>query len=572
MLCGITYGAASGFGLPFMIDQVFPKIFPRSGEIAGVELWTLVMYVAWFPAVFAMRGVSGYFNVYLINYCGVKVLEKIRLQVFDKLQRLPLAFHHRNREGDLLSRVMGDTAQLQAIVLQVGNEIVKQPVTFVGAMSALVFMALKDENLAFVLLSLVVIPLCVFPVRRIGNMLMTRALRMQEQAGSMTAVLSENLSAAREVRAFNLEDRESTRFRESSEDFFAAQMKVVKYANLLTPLIEVITVVGVSAAIFQASRKGVQLDMVIPVIVALYMSYEPVKKLGGIHNQIKQALASLDRLDDILDSPETVASPSVPKEMDEVRGEITFEGVSFSYENGDGNPEDIPAIANLNLSLKAGETVALVGPSGAGKSTLAGLLPRFFDPSEGKVLLDGVDLCEFSLKDLRDSVALVPQRPFLFDATVRENVFLGQTEHTDSEVEKVCELSYADEFVKEFRHGYEEHLGEDGSRLSGGQLQRIALARAFLKNAPILVLDEATSALDAENEDKIQAAMAKLVEGKTTLLIAHRFSSLKLAHRILVMDEGRIIADGSHEELHRECDLYRKLYDSQFGADPEDDG
>jgi len=302
------------------------------------------------------------------------------------------------------------------------------------------------------------------------------------------------------------------------------------------------------------------------------MSYEPVKKLGGIHNQIKQALASLDRLDDILDAPETVASPSVPKEMEEVRGEITFEGVSYSYENGDGEPEDIPAIANLNLSLKAGETVALVGPSGAGKSTLAGLLPRFHDPSEGKVLLDGVDLREFSLKNLRDSVALVPQRPFLFDATVRENVFLGQTEHTDSEVEKVCELAYADEFVKEFRHGYEERLGEDGSRLSGGQLQRIALARAFLKNAPILVLDEATSALDAENEDKIRDAMAKLIEGKTTLLIAHRFSSLKLAQRILVMDEGRIIADGSHEELHRECDLYRKLYDSQFGNDPEDEG
>jgi len=467
---------------------------------------------------------------------------------------------------------MGDTAQLQAIVLQVGNEIVKQPVTFVGAMTALVVMALKDENLAFILLSLVVIPLCVFPVRRIGNMLMKRALRMQEEAGSMTAVLSENLSAAREVRAFNLEERELIRFRESSADFFTARMKVVKYANLLTPLIEVITAVGVSAAIFQASQKGVHLDTVIPVIVALYMSYEPVKKLGGIHNQIKQALASLDRLEDIIEAPDTVATPSVPKEMNEVRGEITFEEVSFRYENGDGDPENIPAVADLNLSLKAGETIALVGPSGAGKSTLAGLLPRFHDPSEGKVLLDGVDLREFSLRDLRDSVALVPQRPFLFDATVRENVLLGQTEQTDSEVEKVCELAYADEFVKEFRDGYEERLGEDGSRLSGGQLQRIALARAFLKNAPILVLDEATSALDAENEDKIRDAMAKLIEGKTTLLIAHRFSSLKLAHRILVMDEGRIIADGPHDELHRDCNLYRNLYDSQFGVDLGDEG
>ena len=553
-----------------MIDKVFPKIFPRNGEIPEIGIWALVMYVAWFPAVFALRGVSGYFNVYLINHCGVKVLEKVRMQVFGKLQRLPMAFHQRNREGDLLSRVMGDTAQLQTIVLQVGNEIVKQPVTFVGAMTALVVMALKDDNLAFILLSLVVIPLCVFPVRRIGNMLMKRALRMQEEAGSMTAVLSENLSAAREVRAYNLEDRELARFRESSKDFFAARMKVIKYAHLLTPLIEVITAVGVSAAIFQASRKGVHLDAVIPVIVALYMSYEPVKKLGGIHNDIKQAFASLDRLDGILEAPETVASPPDPKKLDEVQGKITFEGVSYFYENGDGDPETIPAIANLDLSLKAGETVALVGPSGAGKSTLAGLLPRFHDPSEGKVLLDGVDVQEFSVEDLRDSVALVPQRPFLFDATVRENVLLGQTQYTESDVEKVCELAYADEFIKEFRDGYEERLGEDGSRLSGGQLQRIALARAFLKNAPILVLDEATSALDAENEDKIRDAMAKLIKGKTTLLIAHRFSSLKLANRILVMDEGRIIADGPHDELYRDCDLYRKLYDSQFGTASED--
>ncbi|SVD90595.1 uncharacterized protein METZ01_LOCUS443449, partial [marine metagenome] len=259
------------FGLPYMIDRIFPEIFPRGDDVQKITMWTLIFYVAWFPAVFAIRGVSGYFNVYLINYCGVKVLEKIRLGVFDKLQRLPLAFFHKNREGDLLSRVMSDTGQLQTAVLQVGNDIIKQPVTFLGAMASLVFMAVKNEDLAFILLCLLVIPLCVFPIRRIGNMLMKRALSMQERAGSMTAVLSENLSAAREVRAFNLEERESTRFLRVSQEFFFARMKVIKYAHLLTPLIEVITAVGVSGAIFQASRKAIHLDAVVPVIVALYI-------------------------------------------------------------------------------------------------------------------------------------------------------------------------------------------------------------------------------------------------------------------------------------------------------------
>ena len=513
LLCGIVYGAASGFGLPYMIDRIFPKIFPRGDEVQEIGFWVLAAHVAWFPAVFAIRGVSGYFNVYLINYCGVKFLEKVRLKVFDKLQRLPLAFFQKNREGDLLSRVMNDTGQLQTAVLQVGNDLIKQPVTFLGAMASLFFMAFKNEDLAFILLCLLVIPMCIFPIRRIGDMLMKRALSMQERAGNMTAVLSENLSAAAEVRAYNLEDRESSRFRSVSEEFFFARMKVVKYGHLLSPIIEVITAVGVSAAVFQASRKAIHLDAVVPVIVALYMSYEPVKKLGGMHNQIKQALASLDRLEDILEAPERVAESEKPRKLEDVKGEIVLDTVSFRYEGVDGEEGRASVLRNLNLTLNAGETVALVGPSGAGKSTLAGLLPRFHDPADGKVLLDGLDLRDLRLRDLRDSVAFVPQRPFLFDATVRENVLLGQTKRSNSAVETVCKQAYVDEFVKEFEHGYEEQLGEGGSRLSGGQIQRIALARAFIKNAPILVLDEATSSLDAESEDKIHQAMERLIAG-----------------------------------------------------------
>ena len=559
LLFGIVYGVSSGFGLPYVIDRIFPKIFAQGGESLEISTWQLFLYVSWLPATFLVRGVSGYFNSYLINYCGVRVLEQLRMKVFRKLQRLPLSFFKKNQSGDLISRVMVDTEQLQYAILQISNDLIRQPVTFIGAIAVLVFMALEKEGLAFVLLCLAVIPVCVFPIRYVGRKVLNRAMRMQERAGGMTAILNENLSAPSEVRTFNLEERENKRFQKSSGEFFSARMKVIKYVNMLTPAIEIITAVGVSVAIFHASREGIHLDVVVPVIVALYMSYEPVKKLGAIHNRVKQGIASLNRLDHVLKEDESITDPEKPRETGELKGEITFEEVSFRYEDGDGEP----ALSDLNCTFKKGEVVALVGPSGAGKTTLAGLLPRFHDPSEGRVTLDGIDLRELGLKELRDAVALVPQHPFLFDASVRTNVLVGKTERSKSTVEEVCELAHAHEFVQGFDEEYEERLGEEGSRLSGGQLQRLALARAFLKNAPILVLDEATSALDSENEEKIQEAMRKLVEGKTTLLIAHRFSSLKLATRILVMNHGKIIADGSHDDLYRDCELYRALHDAQ---------
>jgi len=570
LLCGVVYGVASGFGLPTMIDQIFPKIFPSQANSESVpNTAQLILYVSVFPAVFLIRGVSGYFNTYLINYCGVRVLEKVRIKVFRKLQRLPLAFHHENQEGDLLSRVTNDTGQLQTAILAISNDLIRQPVTFLGAISALIYMAIQREGMAFVLLCLVVIPICIFPIRRVGEILMKKALGMQERAGGLTAVLSENLSAPREVRAFNLEDRENERFSKSSQKFFLARMKVIKYSNLLTPIIEIITASGIAWAIFQASRTSIHLDAVIPVIMALYLSYEPIKKLGGIQNQYKQALASLQRLDEILDAEESIRDPEHPVECSKIKGELRFENVSFSYENGSGESEDnSPALHQVSLKIPAGEVVALVGPSGAGKTTLAGMLSRFHDPTEGSILLDGVDLRSLALKDLRNAVALVPQKPFLFDATVRENIEMGKSPYTDSTVEEVAKASHSTAFIEDFPDRFDERLGENGNRLSGGQLQRLALARAFFKNSPVLVLDEATSALDSENEENIHEAMAELSKGKTTLLIAHRFSSIRLATRIIVLDQGKVVAEGTHDEVYAKCELYRNLYDRQREASP----
>ena len=564
LCCGVIYGVSSGFGLPTMIDQVFPRIFPSGPDAqAPLAFYELLGCVMLIPAVFAVRGLSGYFNTYLINYCGVRVLEKIRIRVFDKLQRLPLSFFHRNQEGDLLSRVTNDTAQLQNAILTISNDLIRQPITFLGALGALIYMAVQREGMAFVLLCLAVIPICIFPIRRVGEILMKKALGMQERAGGMTAILSENLSAPREIRAFNLEKREGNRFRDSSDRFFHARMKVIKYANMLTPIIEVITATGIAVAIFQAARMSIRLDAVVPVITALYLSYEPIKKLGSIQNQYKQALASLQRIDDILDAEETIREPEHPVEMPEIRGELRFKNVSFSYDTGEDEQKDTPALSEVNLTIPAGEVVALVGPSGAGKTTLAGLLSRFHDPSAGSVLLDGVDLRGIPLTDLRHAVALVPQKPFLFDATVRENVEMGKSPYTEATVEEVAKASHALGFIEDFPERFEQRLGENGNRLSGGQLQRLALARAFYKNSPLLVLDEATSALDSENEEKIHQAMAELTQGKTTLLIAHRFSSIRLASRIIVLDQGKVVADGPHDRIYEDCELYRNLYDRQ---------
>ncbi len=595
IFAGIIYGLASGFGLPFVSSEVFPIIFNQAEDAhfskearevlnpeqmqrlteemdevltaeqreelgwtngTGTSPWLLILAVAILPASFAVRGLSAFANTYLINYCGVRVLERIRCMVFSKLQVLPLSFFQRNQSGELVSRVVVDTTQLQNGIIFVANDLIKQPVTFLGAIGALVFLSLRESDLAFVLLCLLTIPIAVLPIRYVGRKMLKKARLMQDEAGDLTGILSENLSAPREVRAFNLGEREEKRFFDSVRRLFGHQMKVVKYANVLTPLIEFISAVGIAVAIYYAARRGITLEQVVPLIFALYMSYEPVKKLGMIHNRVRQATASLERIEYILDSPIEVPDPIDPKPFRVTEGAVQFDHVSFSYDK-------TPTLTDVNLTIEGGQVVALVGPSGAGKSTFANLVSRFYDVRDGAVRIDGRDIREVAKGDLCDSIALVSQDPVLFNDTVAENIRIGRLDATREEVEEAARNAFADEFIAEFDDGYDTMVGEKGTRLSGGQKQRIALARAFLRDAPILILDEATSALDTESEQKIQQALDRLLPGKTAIIIAHRFSTIRSAGRVLVFDGGRIIADGSHEQVYASCPLYRDLYDKQ---------
>lgn len=555
LFCGLIFGAANGAGLPLMMKWVFPQIFAADAET--LTNWELALVAAWLPLIFLVRGLSGYGNVYLVQLAGVKVLERIRLDFFAKLQRLPLSFLQRQSSGDLISRGLADTNQLQFTLTFAANEIIRQPATLLGSIGFLVWVAFNERGMALVLVCLAVVPLCVLPIRFVGKKIVRRAQEVQAELGSITGRFSENLSAAREVRAFSLEEKEIEKFGGISRALVRFQMKVVKYQQALNPAIEIISAIGISITLIYAYRVQVPLESFLALITALYLSYEPIKKLGGLNNELKKGQAALSRIEMVLNEPIEMTDPADPQPFDQVNGDLSLENVAFAYRQGE------PVLQDINVTIPAGTVCALVGPSGAGKSTFANLVPRFYEAASGAVKIDGIDVRDVTLADLRQQIGIVSQESVLFDDTVYNNLRLSRPEATKQEVEAAAQAAYAHDFILSLPDGYETIVGERGASLSGGQRQRLALARAFLRDAPILILDEATSALDSESEAAIQKALRKLVVGKTVLIIAHRFSTIRDASMILVFDKGRIAAQGTHDELLAANPLYRSLYERQ---------
>jgi subfamily B ATP-binding cassette protein MsbA len=543
------------------VKYVFPRIFSRTGA-PSAPFSQVALIAAAIPLIFLIRAVSGYLNSYFTQLAGVRILEAIRVDYFAKLQRLSLSFLQNKQSGDLLSRGLADTAQLQFTLTQIANDGIKQPATLIGALVYLIYEALHQQSVLFALLCLAIVPLTVLPIRYVGRKVIKRAAQMQSQLGNVTGQFSENLAAAREVRAFSLEDHEVARFGAASRILLTAQMKIAKYAQALTPAIELISATGISLTLIYAYRSQLKLDDFIALVTALYMSYEPIKKLGSLNNELKRANASLDRLEYVLHEPVTITDPAQPVEVARLSGNVAFDNVTFAYKG------DEHVLRNVSVDIPAGTVCALVGPSGAGKTTFANLVPRFYEVATGRVLVDGKDVRSLRLADLRRNIAIVSQDPVLFNDTVYANLLLGRPSATRAEVEQAARDAFAHDFILglEGGAGYDTVVGERGGRLSGGQRQRIAIARAFLRNAPILILDEATSALDSDSEAAIQAALKKLMVGKTVLIIAHRFSTIRDATKILVFDRGELLATGTHAELYGANALYRSLYDRQQGT------
>lgn len=554
---GLIYGAANGAGLPLMAKEIFPRIFGEGA--AALSTWEIIGVALWLPAVFTIRGIAGYLNTYLIQYSGVRVLEALRLEYFGKLQHLPLSFFSRRSSGDLIARGLGDTNQLQTTLIAISNEAIKQPATLIGAIGYLGYLAFAEQGVVLVLLSLAIIPICVFPIRYVGRKMVDKARILQGQVGSLTDRFTENLSATKEVRAFGLERMEVDRFAHQSNAMVKAQMKVVKYAQALAPAIEIISAIGIAITFVYSYRIRIPLESFLSIIFALAVCYDPVKKLGALSNEIRRGEVSLERLEEILNEPVAIQDPPNPVHVDRLTGALTFEQVTFAYDKE-------PVLRDISINIPAGTVCALVGPSGAGKSTFASLVPRFHDVAAGSVEIDGTDVRSMRLVDLRRNIAIVSQEPVLFNDTIYNNLLFGRLDATREEVERAAKDAFAHDFIMALPNGYETICGERGSQLSGGQKQRIALARAFLRQAPILILDEATSALDSESEAFVQKALKKLMRGKTVLIIAHRFSTIRDASMILVFQDARIVAHGSHESLYESSTLYKSLYDRQRTA------
>ena len=599
LLCGAVSGLVYGYGLPKVINEVFPKIFTDdTGQPAAAALLKpstqptpgttalaiaptqaeqlaakdriraartlspreIIGYALLIPLIFLLRAASGFLNNYLMSYCGIGVLEALRVELYRRLQHLPLSYFGRNRTGDLLSRLTSDTQVVQQTITSSASDLVIQPLTLLGAIYFLAVTSLKNDGVGLFLASLAVVPVCVFPVRFIGKKLLRRAEENQRLLGDISDLANQNFSAAREVRAFGLEEREIGIFQATTRRLFRIQLKVVKYSQVLSPSIEVIASLGIAFSLYYAYYAGLTLSVFVSILGALFVCYEPMKKLGGLHGQLTKGAASLNRIEEILHAPVTIADPAAPVAVTRLRGELTFDRVTFAYR------ADAPVLRDVSVSIPAGTICALVGPSGAGKSTFANLVPRFYDATGGTVSIDGIDTRTLRLADLRRAIAVVSQDPVLFNDTIFNNLLIARPEASVAEVEAAARAAFAHDFVTGFPDGYATVVGERGARLSGGQKQRLALARAFLRNAPVLILDEATSALDSESEAAIQIALKKLVAGKTVLIIAHRFSTIRDATKILVFDQGQIVADGTHAELHAGNALYRSLYDRQQGA------
>jgi subfamily B ATP-binding cassette protein MsbA len=524
--------------------------------------WTVVAYALVVSAL--LKSVCDYLGTYLVNYAGYGMITDLRNDLYNAVLRRSVAFFQKHTTGSLLSTLINDIERVQYAMSTVLGDFLQQLFTLLFTAGVVVVVG---GRLAWVLLLFV--PVVILSARRIGRGVRRTTRKGQDKLAEIQNILHETITGNRIVKAFGMELWEMNRFRKAASRLFRANLKSVSVQAISSPLMDALGSVAI-ALLLLVGRLWIKNGLMtagsfVTFLIAVFTLYDPVRKFAAFYNSFQQALGASEEIFKFMDAQDDVVEKKRAHVLKGFGKGIEFEDVGFAYESEDGETKQV--LHGISLTVRPGEVVAFVGPSGAGKSSLVNLIPRFFDVNEGRILIDGYDLRDVTIASLRQQIGKVTQETVLFNDTVRNNIAYGQPDVPMSKVEEAARMALAHDFIVKMPEGYNTKIGEKGTRLSGGERQRLAIARAILKNAPILILDEATSALDMESEQYVQAALANLMQGRTVFVIAHRLSTVRRATRIAVIESGRIIEIGTHEELIRHSGTYRRLYDMQFRED-----
>ena len=565
-----------------LIGPILDRVLNPTSQSHNIQLFKIpwsekVIYVqqfvpsqlhnAWTVVAFALvgstilKGICDYAGTYLVNYAGFGTITDLRNHVYESVLRRSAAFFQKHSTGVVLSAVINDIERIQFAMSSVLGEFLQQLFTFIFTACVVI---LSGRNLAWVLLLFV--PVILYSAGKIGRRVRHTTRRGQDKLADIQNILHETITGNRIVKAFSMETWEVARFRAAARKLFHANLRSVAASAVSSPLMDIFGAIAIALLVLLGREQIVHGAFTpgtfLTFIVAVFKLYDPVRKFALFNNNFQQALGASSEIFRFMDVEDDVREKPGATPLARFSGSIRFENVSFSY--APEGEESREVLSNIDLEVKAGEVLALVGSSGAGKSTLVHLIPRFFDVSSGRLLIDGQDVRDVTLASLRGQIGIVTQETVLFNDTLRNNIAYGQPHVSARAVEEAARMALAHDFIREMPAGYDTVIGERGLRLSGGERQRIAIARAILKNAPILILDEATSSLDSESESLVQSALQNLMSGRTVVVIAHRLSTVRRADRIVVLEGGTITDMGAHDELMKKLGTYRRLYDLQF--------